>query len=89
MFAEDLHLHRRIEADVGGGEIRITDRVVNHGFRPTPHMFFYHVNLGYPLLDEGARYLAPIEDVVFAAHAERTRPKASVISAGAALGRLR
>src|SRR6185437_5090229 len=29
MFAEDLHLHRRIEADVGGGEIRIRDRVVN------------------------------------------------------------
>lgn len=69
MFAEDLHLHRRIEADVGGLQIRIVDRVVNHGFRPTPHMFFYHVNLGYPLLDEGARYLAPIEDVIFAAHA--------------------
>jgi hypothetical protein len=69
MFAEDLHLHRRIEADVGGREIRIRDRVVNHGFRPTPHMFFYHVNLGYPLLDEGARYLAPISDVVFASHA--------------------
>jgi hypothetical protein len=69
MFAEDLHLHRRIEADVGGSEIRIFDRVVNHGFRRTPHMFFYHVNLGYPLLDEGSRYLAPIADVVFAAHA--------------------
>ena len=69
LFAEDLHLHRRIEADVGGKEIRISDRVVNHGFRRTPHMFFYHVNLGFPLLDEGARYLAPIEDVVFAAHA--------------------
>jgi len=74
MFAEDLHLHRRIEADVGGVEIRVTDRVVNHGFRRTPHMFFYHVNLGYPLLDEGARYLAPIDEVVFAAHAgERYR----------------
>ena len=69
MFAEDLHLHRRIEADVGGDEIRIYDRVVNHGFRPTPHMLFYHVNVGYPLLDEGARYLAPIADVVFASHA--------------------
>jgi hypothetical protein len=73
MFAEDLHLHRRIEADVGGREIRIADRVVNHGFRPTPHMFFYHVNLGYPLLDEGARLVAPIDEVVFAAHAERYR----------------
>ncbi len=68
MFGEDLHLIRRIEADVGGHEIRISDRVVNHGFRRTPHMFFYHVNVGYPLLDEGARYVAPIRDVVWAAH---------------------
>ena len=72
MFGEDLHLIRRIEADVGGFDIRITDRVVNHGFRRTPHMFFYHVNVGYPLLDEGARYVAPIKDVVWAAHAGET-----------------
>ena len=69
LFAEDLHLLRRIEADVGGNEIRIFDRVVNHGFYRTPHMFFYHVNVGYPLLDEGSRYLAPITDTLWAAHA--------------------
>jgi len=69
VFGEDLHLIRRIEADVGGNEIRIKDRVVNHGFHRTPHMFFYHVNVGHPVLDEGARYLAPITDVVWAAHA--------------------
>lgn len=69
VFGEDLHLVRRIEADVGGSEIRISDRVVNHGFSRTPHMFFYHVNLGHPLLDEGSRYVAPIADVVWAAHA--------------------
>lgn len=69
VFGEDLHLIRRIEADMGGNEIRISDRVVNHGFARTPHMFFYHVNIGYPLLDEGSRYLAPIRDVVWAAHA--------------------
>ncbi len=69
VFGEDLHLVRRIEADVGGSEIRIRDRVVNHGFSRTPHMFFYHVNVGHPLLDEGARYVAPITDVVWAAHA--------------------
>jgi hypothetical protein len=69
VFGEDLHLIRRIEADVGGNAIRISDRVVNHGFAPTPHMFFYHINIGYPLLDEGSRYLAPIRDVVWAAHA--------------------
>ncbi|NGO52322.1 aldose 1-epimerase family protein [Allomesorhizobium camelthorni] len=69
VFGEDLHLHRRIEADVGGNEIRISDRVVNHGFARTPHMYFYHVNVSHPLVDEGSRYLAPVTDVVWAAHA--------------------
>lgn len=68
VFGEDLHLIRRIEADVGGNEIRIRDRVVNHGFYRTPHMYFYHVNVSHPLLDEGARYVAPIRDVVWASH---------------------
>lgn len=72
VFGEDLHLVRRIEADVGGDEIRITDRVTNHGFYRTPHMFFYHVNLGHPLLDEGSRYVAPIREVVWASHAGDT-----------------
>lgn len=69
VFGEDLHLARRIEADVGGSEIRLSDRVVNHGFYRTPHMYCYHINLAHPLLAEGARYLAPIADVVWAAHA--------------------
>lgn len=69
VFGEDLHLIRRIEADVGGNEIRIRDRVVNHGFARTPHMVFYHINVSHPLLDEGTRYVAPIKDVVWAAHA--------------------
>lgn len=68
VFGEVLHLHRRIEADLGGDEIRLIDRVVNAGFQRTPHMFFYHINLGYPLIDEGSRYVAPIADVVWASH---------------------
>ena len=72
VFAENLHLLRRIEADIGGNEIRLTDRVVNRGFYRTPHMYCYHINLAYPLLDEGSRYVAPIRDVVWAAHAGET-----------------
>ncbi len=73
VFGEVLHLHRRIEADLGGNTIRLTDRVVNAGFAVTPHMFFYHVNLGYPLLDQGSRYLAPIREVLWAGHEARYR----------------
>lgn len=68
VFGEDLHLIRRIEAKVGTDEIRLHDRVVNHGFYRTPHMYCYHINVGYPVLSEGSRYVAPIRDVVWASH---------------------
>jgi len=73
LFAENLHLLRRVEADVGGNEIRIRDRVVNRGFARTPHMFFYHVNVGFPLVDEGARLVAPVREVLWASHADAYR----------------
>ncbi|WP_432042979.1 aldose 1-epimerase family protein [Streptomyces cadmiisoli] len=60
IFGEHLRLTRRIEADLGGTEIRLTDRVRNAGFDPTPHMYLYHVNIGWPFLDEGARYEMPV-----------------------------
>ncbi len=69
VFGEDLHLRRRIETKVGHNEFTIRDQVINHGFYRTPHMFCYHINIGYPLLDEGSRYLAPIKKVIWAAHA--------------------
>lgn len=71
VFGEDLHLIRRIEADVGGNEIRMHDRVVNHGFYRTPHMYCYHINVGHPVLAEGSRYVAPIREVLWAAHADQ------------------
>jgi hypothetical protein len=60
VFGEHLRLRRRIEADLGGNAIRLVDTVTNHGFDPTPHMLLYHINLGWPLVDEGARLVAPI-----------------------------
>ena len=55
---------------MGSNDIRLSDRVVNRGFYKTPHMFCYHINVGHPVLEEGARYLAPIRDVVWAAHSD-------------------
>jgi hypothetical protein len=71
VFGEDLHLIRRIEANVGSDEIRMHDRVVNHGFYRTPHMYCYHINVGHPVLAEGSRYVAPIREVLWGAHADQ------------------
>lgn len=76
VFGEDLHLIRRIEARVGSNEIVLRDRVVNHGFYPTPHMYCYHINVGHPVLAEGSRYLAPVAETVWAAHAGDYRRQA-------------
>lgn len=70
VFAEDLELTRRIEVEVGTNVVRLNDTVRNRGFNRTPHMLCYHINVGYPVLADGARYVAPIQDVVWAAHAD-------------------
>ena len=59
---ENLHLIRRIEAEAGSNSVTISDRVINQGFHRTPHMLLYHINLGWPLLDEGSEFRAPIID---------------------------
>jgi uncharacterized protein DUF4432 len=60
IFGENLILRRRIESEVGGNEIIILDSVTNRGFDRTPHMYLYHINLGWPLVDEGTKFVAPI-----------------------------
>ena len=70
MFGEDLQLIRRIEAKIGESTFTIKDRVVNHGFYRTPHMLLYHINIGYPVLDEGSKFLAPIKHTIWASHEE-------------------
>ncbi len=56
-YGERLVLHRRIEARLGESRLTVQDRVENIGEVPTPHMFLYHVNVGFPALDEGSELL--------------------------------
>lgn len=49
-------LRRRIEAPLGAREIRIFDRIENIGVEPTAPMALYHINFGWPLVDDGARF---------------------------------
>lgn len=55
LFGENLALHRRITTELGGSGLRITTTVRNEGDRPEGHMILFHMNLGWPLLDDGAR----------------------------------
>jgi hypothetical protein len=59
VFGEALELRRRIESRVGESRLIVHDEVVNVGFDPTTHMYLYHVNVGWPVVDDGAEYLIP------------------------------
>jgi len=59
MFGEHVLLRRRIEAKVGANSFTIHDEVENIGWDPTPHIMLYHVNVGFPVVDEGAELLVP------------------------------
>ena len=63
VFGEHLLLRRRIEARVGESRLKIHDEVENVGYHRTPHMYLYHVNVGFPVVDEGAELLVPARGV--------------------------
>jgi hypothetical protein len=59
VFGENLLLERRIETRLGATSFSVTDTVTNEGFAPQPHMMLYHVNAGFPVVDENTRLIAP------------------------------
>jgi hypothetical protein len=52
--AEHFRLRRRIEAPIGGSTLSIRDSVENLASTAQPQASLYHLNIGYPALDDGA-----------------------------------
>ncbi len=57
VFGSRLELRRTISGILGQRTIRIKDVVTNKGNTPSPHMLLYHINFGWPLVDEGTKIL--------------------------------
>ncbi len=51
-FGHKLTIQRTIKSEFGKSEIVIEDDIKNEGGLPTPLNILYHVNFGYPFLDE-------------------------------------
>jgi len=60
---ENLELCRRVWARLGENRFFVDDEVVNLGFEPSPFMILYHINVGYPVVDDGSRLIAPSRSV--------------------------
>lgn len=61
VFGTCLELSRTISTTLGERSIRIHDRVENLAAERSPLMMLFHMNLGFPLLDAGARLLVRSE----------------------------
>ncbi|MGI5958202.1 MAG: aldose 1-epimerase family protein [Massiliimalia sp.] len=52
LFGRKLRLNRKIQVDTKQNRFVIQDRIENWGDRTEPLEILYHMNMGYPLLDE-------------------------------------
>jgi len=64
VFGTKLRLRRSIATALGDNRITVRDTVENTGFAPAPCLLLYHINLGWPLVDAGARLEAEPHRVV-------------------------
>ncbi len=57
VFGENVLVTRTITTKLGSNVISLQDEVENQGFQPTPFMVLYHINAGFPVLDEESELL--------------------------------
>lgn len=62
-FFENLRLERCIKTVMGSNEITIENSVENCGFKASPLMLLYHINLGYPLVSADSELIAEKHEV--------------------------
>ncbi|MGI6706337.1 MAG: aldose 1-epimerase family protein [Clostridia bacterium] len=60
IFGENLTLTRKIRTSLGENRFFIHDMVVNEGYHDAPFMILYHMNVGFSVVSEHSRLLAPI-----------------------------
>jgi len=62
-FGPSLELWAEISTEPGSSAVRINDQVTNRGGSDQEFQLIYHTNFGRPLLEGGARLVAPTERV--------------------------
>ena len=61
LFGKNLVMKRKIYSDIGGDSVTLEDTLVNEGFKDEEYCLLYHINVGYPMLDDGAKVVADVE----------------------------
>lgn len=63
MFGAALELWTEVSTVVGTNRFTIIDQIRNAGALPQEYQIIYHGNYGAPLLEEGARFVAPVKEL--------------------------
>ncbi len=53
LFGHNMTMRRTITTDILSDELNITDELINKGTKTENYALLYHINVGYPMLDEG------------------------------------
>lgn len=60
LFGRNLLFHRKITSALGEDTLHIEDTLVNEDVEDANYCLLYHVNVGHPMLDDGARIVAEV-----------------------------
>lgn len=64
IFSRKLRLHRTLKISKASSSFEIIDTIINTGDKGEPFEILYHMNMGYPLLDEDSVVEIPSESVL-------------------------
>lgn len=63
IFGENVVMRRKIFSAVGSSKLTVEDTLINEGFTPAEYALLYHINVGYPMLDEGSEVKGNINNI--------------------------
>ena len=63
LFGKNLVMKRKVFSAIGSDTLTLEDRLFNMGTKDEEYCLLYHTNVGYPMLDEGARIEADVVNV--------------------------
>ena len=61
LFGKNLVLKRKVWTGIGEDAVHVEDELCNEGYIDENYCVLYHVNVGYPMLDDGAKVVADVE----------------------------
>ena len=64
LHGENLVLKRTIKTSLGAKSFFIHDAVENEGLDDHPLMVLYHINIGYPVIDENSRFICNSKEII-------------------------